>query len=130
MHAVSGMSINRRHSAGGKRMLAFALLLLTACSASSKPNAVADEMVSFELAAATECANWQTRHPEWIFCDDFESAGPLVAHGRYFEYGDNGGDFVPLDRIGVRCKLSKVCILRQLRFWSGLAVGLSPLVIL
>jgi hypothetical protein len=102
MYAVSGISRNGLHSAGGKRMLAFALLLLTACSASSKPNAVADEMVSFELAAAAECANWQTRHPEWIFCDDFESAGPLVAHGRYFEYGDNGGDFVPLDRIGVR----------------------------
>lgn len=24
-------------------------------------------------AAADECNNWQTEHPEWLFCDDFES---------------------------------------------------------
>ncbi|KIG15226.1 Endo-1,4-beta-xylanase A precursor [Enhygromyxa salina] len=32
--------------------------------------------------------------PEWIFCDDFESDGPMVADGRYFEYGDDEGDVV------------------------------------
>jgi hypothetical protein len=52
-------------------------------------------------AEASECANWQAAHPDWLFCDDFESNGPLVADGRYFEYGDNGGDFVPLDHIGL-----------------------------
>lgn len=76
------------------------VLLLVACSASSKPTRT--EVVQPELVAAAECADWQTRHPEWIFCDDFESTDPLVANGRYFEYGDNGGDFVPLDSIGVR----------------------------
>jgi hypothetical protein len=30
----------------------------------------------------------------WIFCDDFESAGAVA--DRYFEYDDNGGDFVPV----------------------------------
>lgn len=45
--------------------------------------------------AASECEGWQTRHPEWIFCDDFEAAGPLLAAGRYFEVGDNGGAFRP-----------------------------------
>jgi hypothetical protein len=78
------------------------VLLLTACSASSKPTADADEMVLLELAAANECSKWQTLHPEWIFCDDFESTGPLVAAGRYFEYGDNDGGFVPRDSVGVR----------------------------
>jgi hypothetical protein len=43
--------------------------------------------------AASECDAWHTRHPEWIFCDDFESTGPLLATGRYFEVNDNAGDF-------------------------------------
>jgi hypothetical protein len=47
-----------------------------------------------------ECENWQILHPEWIFCDDFESTDPMVGVGRYFEYDDNGGDFVPVDDIG------------------------------
>jgi hypothetical protein len=49
---------------------------------------------------AGECDNWKTAHPEWIFCDDFESSGPLVAPGRYFEYDDNGGDFAVKDSAG------------------------------
>jgi len=51
--------------------------------------------------SAAECENWQTEHPEWIFCDDFESGDPLVATGRYFEYTDNDGDFIPLDGVGL-----------------------------
>lgn len=47
-----------------------------------------------------ECAGWQVEHPEWIFCDDFEEPGPLVADGRYFEYGDDEGDCVPVDDLG------------------------------
>ncbi len=38
---------------------------------------------------------------DWLFCDDFEGDGPLVAEGRYFEYGDDGGDFSPIDTIGL-----------------------------
>jgi hypothetical protein len=49
----------------------------------------------------SECDNWQSEHPEWIFCDDFESTDPLHGPGRYFEYDDNGGDFVPLDGLGL-----------------------------
>lgn len=33
-----------------------------------------------------------------IFCDDFESQQPLS--DRYFEVGDNGGDFIPLGGVG------------------------------
>ncbi len=33
-----------------------------------------------------------------IFCDDFESLDPMS--DRYFEVGNNGGDFVPLDGVG------------------------------
>jgi len=44
---------------------------------------------------SAECDSWQSRHPEWIFCDDFEKTGPLVAQGRFFEHDDNKGDFNP-----------------------------------
>lgn len=45
-------------------------------------------------ARADECTNWQSAHPEWIFCDDFEDNTALVRQGRYFEYDDNSGDFI------------------------------------
>jgi hypothetical protein len=57
-----------------------------------------------------ECENWQAEHPAWIFCDDFEGGGALEAPGRYFEYVDNDGDFVPEsgaglgDSIGMRVR--------------------------
>jgi hypothetical protein len=51
--------------------------------------------------AAPECENWQTAHPQWIFCDDFESQDPLVGQGRYFEHGDNDGDCVVADGVGL-----------------------------
>ena len=50
---------------------------------------------------AVECENWQTAHPEWIFCDDFESADPMVGTGRYFEYCDDDGDCVVEDGVGL-----------------------------
>lgn len=50
------------------------------------------------LPATSECENWQVRHPEWIWCDDFEDATPLAQ--KYFEYDDNGGDFVPVSGVG------------------------------
>ncbi len=49
---------------------------------------------------ADECVDWQTAHPEWIFCDDFENTDPLEGEGRYFEYDDNDGDFIPMDGVG------------------------------
>jgi len=48
-----------------------------------------------------ECENWQVLHPEWIFCDDFEVDSAFVRDGRYFEYSNNGGDFVALAGIGL-----------------------------
>jgi hypothetical protein len=50
--------------------------------------------------SANECDNWQTLHPEWIFCDDFEDGTPLVREGRYFEYDNDSGDFIPLNGVG------------------------------
>jgi len=50
--------------------------------------------------SANECDNWQTLHPEWIFCDDFESDTALVRDGRYFEYDNDSGDFIPLNGVG------------------------------
>lgn len=49
---------------------------------------------------AIECDNWQAEHPEWIFCDDFEDPGPLVAEGRWFEHGDDEGQFIAVDNVG------------------------------
>ena len=48
-----------------------------------------------------ECTDWQTRQLDWIFCDDFEDTGPMVASGRYFEYGDDEGDCVPIAGAGL-----------------------------
>ena len=53
-------------------------------------------------SAASECDSWRTRHPEWIFCDDFEAAGALAASGRYFEVNDNAGDFKAVAGDGIR----------------------------
>ncbi|HKP97446.1 MAG TPA: hypothetical protein VJ385_17000 [Fibrobacteria bacterium] len=53
------------------------------------------------LHAASECDGWQTRRPEWIFCDDFDKGGALLAPGRYFEYNDNKGDFKPVAGSGL-----------------------------
>jgi hypothetical protein len=51
---------------------------------------------------ASECDTWQDRHPEWIFCDDFEKSGALVAANRYWEYDDNAGDFKPVAGTGIK----------------------------
>ncbi len=51
-------------------------------------------------ASSSECTE-AAGHPEWIFCDDFEAVAPMVGAGRYFEYGDDEGDFVALDGAGL-----------------------------
>jgi len=48
-----------------------------------------------------ECDDWQTLHPEWIFCDDFEVDSTFVRTGRYFEYDSDGGDFIPVEGVGL-----------------------------
>jgi len=48
-----------------------------------------------------ECDDWQTLHPEWIFCDDFEVESTFVRTGRYFEYDSDGGDFIPVEGVGL-----------------------------
>lgn len=47
-----------------------------------------------------ECLNWQSSHPEWIFCDDFESKSISTGQGGYFEYDTGGGLFTPTNGIG------------------------------
>ena len=41
-----------------------------------------------KTAAGSECETWVTRHPEWIWCDDFESNGEL--EDRYEDVSLNG----------------------------------------
>ena len=57
-------------------------------------------MLSVNLSLAGECQNWQVLHPEWVFCDDFEDGTALVRSGRYFDYDNNGGDFVIAEGVG------------------------------
>ena len=45
-----------------------------------------------------ECA---APDPAWIFCDDFESDDPLMGEGRYFEVGDDEGDFAVVEGVGL-----------------------------
>jgi len=52
-------------------------------------------------APVNECDDWQSLHPEWIFCDDFESDAPMVGEGRYFEYDDDEGEFIPMEGVGL-----------------------------
>lgn len=47
------------------------------------------------------CPGGSAPNPNVLFCDNFESTGPLVAPGRYFEHGNNNGDFVPVNGVGV-----------------------------
>jgi len=47
-----------------------------------------------------ECTDWPSEHPEWIFCDDFESTAPLVGPRRWFEHDGDGGDFAVIDGAG------------------------------
>lgn len=53
-----------------------------------------------EIAQGEDCLcdDWQTRHPEWIWCDDFESEQSL--DDRYFEWSDDEGDFAVADGVG------------------------------
>ena len=55
---------------------------------------------SSSSGSSDECSNWSVVHPEWIWCDDFESANISVGQGGYFEYDNNGGDFVPVNGVG------------------------------
>jgi hypothetical protein len=47
-------------------------------------------------AATSECANYRTAHPEWIWCDDFEQD----RMSGYFEYSNHNG-FVPTAGAGL-----------------------------
>lgn len=42
-------------------------------------------------AAPTECTNWRSQHPEWLWCDDFESDSALEQS--YFEVDRDNGNF-------------------------------------
>ncbi len=46
------------------------------------------------LRLSGECSNYRVLHPDWIFCDDFESDELIRTGGRYFDYDDDDGEFV------------------------------------
>ena len=76
-----------------------------------------------------ECENWQNDHPEWVFCDDFESDDPLVTTGRYFEYGDNNGDFKVVEGVGFGDSKGMEVVWQQGEVGAGgikLAFGRNP----
>ncbi|HEY3700429.1 MAG TPA: hypothetical protein VGK97_13920, partial [Spongiibacteraceae bacterium] len=45
-------------------------------------------IVTSASAQAGECENWQTAHPSWLWCDDFESTSALTQ--RYEDVNTNG----------------------------------------
>jgi hypothetical protein len=55
----------------------------------------------FTIVLTGESENWQVKHPEWIFCDDFEDTTALVKPSRYFEYNNNRGDFANVKGAGI-----------------------------
>ncbi|MBN2035468.1 MAG: hypothetical protein JW768_01880 [Chitinispirillaceae bacterium] len=79
--------------------------------------------------SCNECENWQNSHPAWIFCDDFESDDPLVTTGRYFEYGDNDGDFKVVQGVGLGNSKGMEAVWQQGEVEAGgmkLAFGRNP----
>jgi len=81
-------------------------------------------------SSINECENWKTEHPEWIFCDDFENTSrEMIEEGRYFEYGDDGGDFVPVDNLGIGDSIGMRTIFQQGEVGAGgmkLGFGRNP----
>lgn len=73
------------------------------CDVSGAPSSPQAFQIGTSLSGsnlAFECNNYETLHPEWIFCDDFEADAPLVDSGRYFEYQDDGGEFIRQKSVG------------------------------
>jgi hypothetical protein len=52
--------------------------------------------VTTHAANAPECTDWQTNHPAWLWCDDFDSETTLT-DGSYFEVSRRGGFGVTTD---------------------------------
>ena len=76
-----------------------------------------------------ECVDWSTTHPEWIFCEDFETTGPLVGPRRFFEHTDNAGDFIPMDTVGTEGSRGMRVLFQQDEVDAGslkLAFGRTP----
>ena len=63
--------------------------------------ALADDWLAEPNQPCRECENWREKHPEWIFCDDFEDDTPLRREGRYFEVSNDEGDFAVRDGVGL-----------------------------
>jgi len=91
------------------RILAQEWLLVSGSADLVEPNQV--DMLDFAAFSGdwrqgggqdcNECDNWPVRHPEWIFCDDFEDDTPLRRQGRYFEVGHDNGDFALANGVGI-----------------------------
>lgn len=48
-------------------------------------------MAASAYSLPVECSNWQVNHPEWLWCDDFESDGSLEQN--YFDVNRVNGRF-------------------------------------
>lgn len=80
------------------------------------------------VAGAAPCAD-APAHPEWIFCDDFESAAPNVGVGRYFEIDDDDGEFARAAGVGRDGSLGMRTVWQQGEVGAGglkVAFGRNP----
>ena len=68
-----------------------AALCAAACFLGARPHSDAGE------PAQAMCTDWQSRHPQWIWCDDFE----VDRLSQYFEYDIRHGRFVREEGAGV-----------------------------
>ena len=104
--AIMNCSFSRK--AANVTLFIVVLAGFNACTKQIKPKDITSaELTSASTVAMTgpitnERTEWQEKkHPHWIFSDDFETTNSFVENGRYFEYDDNGGDFIPMDGVGV-----------------------------
>ena len=74
----------------------------TASATSSGKITSAEDQALKKHPTIKECDKWKKKQPECIFCDDFESTDPLIGEGRYFEYNNDAGEFIPMDSAGVK----------------------------
>jgi hypothetical protein len=49
--------------------------------------------ITISTEYVSECEDYETNHPEWIWCDDFDDG--ISMDDKYFEYDDDDGDHIP-----------------------------------
>jgi hypothetical protein len=76
-------------------------------------------------AQGNEADAWRTKHPEWIWCDDFEADHSAS----YFEYDPAGGHFTRVPGVGINGSMGMKAVFTEGMVSAGslkLACGKTP----